>query len=122
MEPTLKAGEVVLVDRSDKVLRDGSMFAILWENVLRIRRVRMAHPPDGRDFQIAASKFSFLRFLDVVVVRLNHSGVEGVSGITRGASLAIVRSLSRSCGKKAGPPYKPLRNSVGATPTTRRKT
>ena len=26
MEPTLKAGEVVLVDESDKVLRDGSMF------------------------------------------------------------------------------------------------
>jgi phage repressor protein C with HTH and peptisase S24 domain len=40
MEPTLKAGEVVLVDRSDKVLRDGSMFAILWENVLRIKRVQ----------------------------------------------------------------------------------
>ena len=39
MEPTLKAGEVVLVDESDKVLRDGSMFAILWENVLRVKRV-----------------------------------------------------------------------------------
>jgi peptidase S24-like protein/helix-turn-helix protein len=40
MEPTLKAGEVVLIDESDKVLRDGSMFAILWENVLRIKRVQ----------------------------------------------------------------------------------
>jgi phage repressor protein C with HTH and peptisase S24 domain len=40
MEPTLKAREVVLVDGSDKVLRDGSMFAILWESVLRIKRVQ----------------------------------------------------------------------------------
>src|SRR5258708_8631472 len=40
-------------------------------------------------------------FFDIVVVRLNHSGVAGVSGITCGASLAIVRSLSRSCGKTA---------------------
>jgi phage repressor protein C with HTH and peptisase S24 domain len=31
---------VVLVDESDKVLRDGPMFAILWENVLRIKRVQ----------------------------------------------------------------------------------
>jgi len=82
----------------------------------RLRLVRfavvVAHShaaePDGRDFQIPVSKFALLHFLDVVVVRPNHSGVAGVSGITRGASLTIVRSLSRSCAKKGGPPYKPL--------------
>ena len=54
---------------------------------------------DGRDFQITFSKFARFHFFDVVDVRLNDSGVAGVSRIARDRALAIVRSLSRSCGK-----------------------
>ena len=65
--------------------------------------VREAHAhaaePDGGDFQIAVSKFALLHF-DVVVVRLNHSGETVTSDSMRGLSLGIVRSLSRSCGKR----------------------
>jgi len=62
----------------------------------------------------------FCIFFEVSIVRLNHSGLAGISGIGYGAARAIVRALSRSCGKKTG--YKALRKSVGVTPTTRRKT
>ena len=66
--------------------------------------------------------FIFLMF-DIVDGRLNDSGVKrGVSRIARDWALAIVRSLARSCGKKLAAFYSALRNSVGVTPTTRRKT
>ena len=61
---------------------------------------------------------------DIVDTRLNDLGVEreGVSRIARYWALAIVRILARSCGKKLAAFYSALRNSVGVTPTTRRKT
>ena len=51
------------------------------------------------------------------------SGMAAVSDITLFPSRPILLSLARSCGKMTVPnPQRALRNSVGVTPVTRRKT
>jgi hypothetical protein len=47
-----------------------------------------------------SSSFNVHGLCDVVVQGLNHSGTTGGSSITVEAALAIMRSLSRSCGKE----------------------